>query len=204
MISASTDGVAVSSSLSSSSLSSRVVPLVLLGLLAIPMGCTHVVNIKSEPPGAEIFVNGQSVGKAPVAYTETSSGGGTVEIKAKLNGQEAVQQVPKDQINWGAVAGAGGGGGAAACVALNAVGCVGTAILIPFAFLANCAGFAALVGGPLVAYFAAGQQMKDDITITIPKAGTPAGATTAPPATPPPPPPAYTPPSPGAPADQAY
>jgi hypothetical protein len=57
----------------------------------------HMVKIESAP-GAEIFVNGQHVGQAPV------------QVTAKLHGKEKTVQVQKDQTDWGMV-GSGAGFG---------------------------------------------------------------------------------------------
>ena len=148
-----------------------------VGFLSV--GCTHTVNIRSEPAGAEIFVDGVSKGKSPVTFEETSSGGGEVEIMARLNGQETREKIKKDQINWSAVGGAGGGGGGAACLALNAAGCHGWFIVGPFAVPLNCLGWAVGVGVPIGVYFAAGQQMKDDIVVRMPSTAGAAAAPTA-------------------------
>jgi hypothetical protein len=130
-------------------------------------GCSHTVTIKSEPPGAEIFVDGQSKGMSPVSYEEKSSGGGSVDIKARLNGQEVTKTVERSEINWAAVGGAGGGPSAFLCLGLNATGCGSFFFLGPFAIPFNCLGLAVLPVGPAIAYFVGGKQLPDTITIDM-------------------------------------
>lgn len=132
------------------------------------------MNIRSEPAGAEIFVDGVSQGKSPVAYEEKSSGGGEVEITARLNGQEGREKVKKDQINWTALGGVGFGTGAGACLALNAAGSCGFLFVGPLALPLNCLGWAAMLGVPLGVYFGGAQQMKEDIVIRMPSGTAPA------------------------------
>ena len=67
----------------------------------LSVGCSHTGTIHSEPAGAEIFVDGESKGHSPVTFEEKSSGGGTVQVKAKLNGQEVTKAVERSDQKRG-------------------------------------------------------------------------------------------------------
>ncbi len=49
-------------------------------------GCSHIVTIDSDPPGADIYVNGQKVGNAPVSYTEKTGWDKSYQIEARKPG----------------------------------------------------------------------------------------------------------------------
>lgn len=65
----------------------NTIAVVTVGLFAIAAtGCSHVVTIDSDPPGADIYVNGQKVGNAPVSYTEKTGWDKTYQIEARKPG----------------------------------------------------------------------------------------------------------------------
>lgn len=69
------------------SLVKNTIAVVTVGLFAIAAtGCSHVVTIDSDPPGADIYVNGQKVGNAPVQYTEKTGWDKTYQIEARKPG----------------------------------------------------------------------------------------------------------------------
>ena len=133
----------------------------------LSVGCSHTGTIHSEPAGAEIFVDGESKGHSPVTFEEKSSGGGTVQVKAKLNGQEVTKAVERSEISWASVGGVGGGSSAAACAAVNATGCGAFLVLGVFALPINALGFCLLPIGPAIADFAGGKVMPDNVTIDM-------------------------------------
>jgi hypothetical protein len=71
--------------------------LVLFAFAAV--GCKHVVTIDSEPPGAEIKVNGEKLGKAPVSYTETTGWDKSYSMEANLPGYATTRRTVT-QTEW--------------------------------------------------------------------------------------------------------
>lgn len=143
--------------------------------LSVMVGCTHTVNIKSQPDGADISVNGSSVGKSPVSYTESAAGPGDVEIKATLNGKEVVKKVPRDEVNWPLLILPGVG----TCLTLNMMGFGLNLVTGVFGIPLQCLGCTALVAMPAAQWFLASHTMKEQIVVEFP-----AGTAAAPPTTP--------------------
>ena len=90
--------------------STPVVALVAV-LCGMATGCSHVVRIDSAP-GAEILVNGQSIGSSPATYTETTGAQDSVQVTARLKGRERTVSVERNHIDAapigvGAAVGAG-------------------------------------------------------------------------------------------------
>lgn len=73
-------------------------------LLALPcllasVACSHVVTIDSDPPGAEIKVNSERLGTAPVNYTETTGWDKVYDIEAEKPGYKKTRR-PVRQSEW--------------------------------------------------------------------------------------------------------
>lgn len=58
----------------------------LLACVTALAGCSHTVTVYSVPPGAEIYVDGRSIGRSPATFEERSGFHRTVEIRAELEG----------------------------------------------------------------------------------------------------------------------
>ena len=52
------------------------------------IACAGTTQIKSEPTGADLFVDGEKVGKTPYTYTDTRIVGSVVHLKMKKDGYE--------------------------------------------------------------------------------------------------------------------
>ncbi|MDP2343511.1 MAG: hypothetical protein Q8O67_21305 [Deltaproteobacteria bacterium] len=182
--------------------------IVLVSVLALmSFGCSHVTNIESTP-GVEISVDGQAVGKAPLAYT-TPAGAKPVVVTVRGNGVERSQTIERTELDWTNI-GIGAGIGSGACVGIGCVSGVATFIFLPAALpaaLALCVGCALPFAGGGAAYMFAGQRLPDNIKVdliaappsttppakpgspptTTPPTTTPTPPAKAPPTTPPPP-----------------
>ena len=138
--------------------------------LALLVGCATPMLVSTTPPGADITVDGKSAGKSP-ATVQVDSGGGPLSVRAKGGGKDVTKSVPKDQTNWGPVAG-GAGVGVGACCAINGAAGLISLIFPPAAFL-GCVGCVALVGAPAGAYFLWGSKPADQVSLEM---GVPASA----------------------------
>lgn len=70
--------------------SPRPAPLALaLTLLAAAAGCTHKVQVLSDPPGAEVVIGRKSMGVTPVQLEIKPWKLGTREVKVKAPGRRA-------------------------------------------------------------------------------------------------------------------
>ncbi len=71
--------------------------------------CSHAVIIDSDPTGAEIKVNGEKVGKAPVTYNETTGWEKVYDVEATLPGYKPLRkQLKQEEWNIPVVASVGG------------------------------------------------------------------------------------------------
>ncbi len=70
-------------------------------------GCASSTLIQSDPPGAKVYINGQSVGKTPYLYTDTKVVGSTTNIDLVKEGyQPLYASISRDeQVNVGAIIG---------------------------------------------------------------------------------------------------
>jgi hypothetical protein len=71
--------------------------------------CTHTVIIETDPPGGEIKVNGEVVGKGPVSYSETTGWEKVYEIEGRQNGRVGRRQVKQTEWNIPVTVGSIGG-----------------------------------------------------------------------------------------------
>lgn len=60
--------------------------LILSVLCIFTMGCASSVAIFSQPEGAEVYVDGQFVGKTPATYTDTAIVGTSHIVEVKMEG----------------------------------------------------------------------------------------------------------------------
>ena len=68
-------------------------------LCVLTSSCAHGVRIISVPEGAEISVDDQKLGQAPVLYEERSSyPGRKYQLKAELSGKQAIIKKEKVRI----------------------------------------------------------------------------------------------------------
>jgi hypothetical protein len=70
----------------------------------VQLGCAHSVHIDSDPPGADVYVDGQYIGKTPVAWEEDS--GRTDFIPVEVHGHGRVHRfaLKRDGIAPGPIA----------------------------------------------------------------------------------------------------
>lgn len=93
----------------------RFVVVVTSALAILSAGCSHSVIIDSEPTGAEIKVNGEKVGIAPVTYSETTGWEKVYDIQADKPGYKTTRKQVK-QTEWNAPVTVATGIGAFACI----------------------------------------------------------------------------------------
>ena len=136
----------------------RLPALVTIALLTIAAACSHSVVVDSDPTGAEIKINGEKLGNAPVTYSETTGWEKVYDIEANKAGYKTTRKQIK-QTEWNLP------------VTISAAGCsllLGTP--------------ATIVGAvPLVGLFWA-RQLPDRVTVVLDKgsnapSGTPEGGT---------------------------
>ena len=77
----------------------RLLALTTAAVFSLATACSHSVIIDSEPSGAEIKVNGEKVGSAPVTYSETTGWERVYDIEATKPGFKATRKQLK-QTEW--------------------------------------------------------------------------------------------------------
>lgn len=141
-----------------------VAALALVGSLG-GMGCAHAVRIESAP-GAEILVNGKSVGTAPVTYNETTGSSDSVQVTARLNGREKTVTVQRSDVDMAPI-GAGAGIGAATCGTGFAVTLVTAFVFLPCAAVTGAASWGALAAAPAVSWLFFSYKMPDVVKVDL-------------------------------------
>jgi subtilisin family serine protease len=142
----------------------KLAMLVPVGAVSLAgVGCAHMVRIESTP-GADIYVNDQHVGTAPVTYQETTGTSDPVKVTVKAHGKEKTVMVPRNDVDMTAL-GAGAGAGVGGCLASNVALGVAGFIFPPcwFAFPASCV---VLALGPSYGWWY-GHKMPDNIQIDM-------------------------------------
>ncbi len=61
--------------------------------LMLTVGCTSATIIRSEPSGANVYIDGSKMGKTPYTYSDTKIIGSTTYLKLKLEGYEEFETV---------------------------------------------------------------------------------------------------------------
>jgi MYXO-CTERM domain-containing protein len=153
---------------SSASLMSAARTVVVLGFVAtgtLSVGCAHAVRIESAP-GAEILVNGKSVGTSPATYSETTGSSDTVQVTARLHGREKTVSVQRTDVDMAPI-GAGAGIGAATCGTGLAVTLVSAFVFLPCAFVTGAASWGALAAAPAASWLFFSHKMPDTVTVDL-------------------------------------
>ena len=65
--------------------------LVLLILTCFTSGCANQAMILSEPPGAEVYIDGQPIGQTPCKYEYSTNTGRSFEVTVQHSGYEPIQ-----------------------------------------------------------------------------------------------------------------
>ncbi len=136
----------------------------ILALAFSGLGCAHMVRIESAP-GAEIYVNDQQVGTAPVTYQETTGTSDAVKVTAKLHGKEKTVMVPRDSVDMAPI-GVGAGAGAGACLAGLGVTAVVSFIFLPCGLVTGALSWGALGAGPGIGWWFS-HKMPDTVHVDL-------------------------------------
>lgn len=72
----------------------------LLCALALGAGCSHVVLIKSDPPGATVSIDGEVRGKTPLFFEEATGAGRTYHLHLSLQGHQSVSVQLEQRVWW--------------------------------------------------------------------------------------------------------
>src|SRR4051812_40599743 len=82
--------------------------IALAAFTAVFFACAHQARIETDPPGAEVYVNGEQVGISPVEMTDEPGWSREYEITIKKPGYELTQvTVSQSEFNPTALAAAG-------------------------------------------------------------------------------------------------
>lgn len=84
----------------------RIVASILL-VSFVMIGCSSTTLITSDPPGANLSINGVSVGKTPYTHSDTRIVGSTLLIKLEKDGYETFNtSISRDErVDVGAIVG---------------------------------------------------------------------------------------------------
>jgi hypothetical protein len=76
-----------------------------LTVVALLVGCSSAAMIRTEPPGANIYVDDTPIGKSPISYSFSTTGlRYSYKIRAELEGFYPEEQVTQSHTNfWGSV-----------------------------------------------------------------------------------------------------
>ena len=61
--------------------------------LMLTVGCTSSTIIRSEPSGANVYIDGSKMGKTPYTYSDTKIVGSTTHLKLKMEGYEEFETI---------------------------------------------------------------------------------------------------------------
>jgi hypothetical protein len=129
-------------------------------------GLAHNIQIESTPPGATVIIDGQQIGEAPVTYSEPMGGPEVLQVEVKSGGQSKAFTIKRTEMNMMNI-GIGAGVGAGACCLAWGGGGIAS-LFVPFVgCFSGPAGCLFLVAGPAVAYFVAGKQGPDVVTVNF-------------------------------------
>ena len=73
--------------------------LAAVGGLAALSGCAHQTMVVADPPGTEVFINGERVGVSPVAFEDEPGWNRSYELTLKKDGYET-RTVTLKQSEW--------------------------------------------------------------------------------------------------------
>ncbi|MEW5852435.1 MAG: PEGA domain-containing protein [Myxococcota bacterium] len=65
--------------------------LVVMALIPTLGACAHQTTVETDPPGAEVYVNGDKVGHAPVSFEDEGGWSRSYEITVRKDGYELHQ-----------------------------------------------------------------------------------------------------------------
>lgn len=82
-----------------------LVALFVLGALSLVSACSHDVAIKSNPPGARVFIDGEERGETPMSFEEENGFFEQREVRVELDGYQTIQTtIVQSEPVWGCVA----------------------------------------------------------------------------------------------------
>lgn len=77
--------------------------VIVVALCCFTSACANQAMILSEPPGAQVYVDGQAVGVTPCEYKYSNSSGSSFEVTVKKPGYEPIShQIKADETDVGA------------------------------------------------------------------------------------------------------
>ena len=104
----------------------RVLAVLLASTCLTATGCSHTVIIDSDPSGAEIKVNGEKVGTAPVSYNETTGWEKMYDVEASKPGFKSTRRQMR-QTEWHVPMSAATG----ICTGVWVLGTLGAGLFLP-------------------------------------------------------------------------
>lgn len=145
-------------------MSARALGFVMAAVALLTVGCTHTLEVRSDPPGADVYVDGERMGQTPLVLEQETGQEDVKTLSVRSRGREARFAVA--QSGWSPEAIAAGIAAAAATALLGGmmagVGYVGlVAVLVTSPALGAAAlpffigAIGLFYGGALVASFSA-------------------------------------------------
>jgi hypothetical protein len=69
-------------------------------ILSLLSACAHQAVFLSDPPGAQVFIDGQAIGTTPCNYKYSNGTGGSHEVSLKMPGYDPVRHdVQADEVD---------------------------------------------------------------------------------------------------------
>jgi hypothetical protein len=129
--------------------------LLLCGLGGVWTGCAHKTVIRSVPEGAEVFIDDEPVGEAPVVVERYLGVGGEMRVRADLESFQSHETLVErtDWFLWPAL--------------FAATPLMGLpTLLVPFAGPFICGGWAIVTSPTLISLFFL-RKFPDEVTLTL-------------------------------------
>jgi len=76
--------------------------LALLLALSLALGCASSTQIITAPPDANVFINGEYIGRSPATHTDRKSNGAVNQVRVEKTGYEPFETsfTRDEKVNW--------------------------------------------------------------------------------------------------------